>query len=462
MSATDRIDVRQLSTSAERLFRRRTLATQSEQTHQGHLQAEPGSGLQLQRVKVWKKGVLEEASPLHIPELAAAARHGMTESSQREYWLLPAFTDLSTALREPGFEHQGTMLSESRAALAGGFTTVCCRPDTDPVNDSPAVTRLIFEQAASAGLVTVLPIAAMTRGLEGKVLADMCALKEAGCVGVTNLRRPVMDRLVLRRCFEYARSQDICVFAVPEDYALAQFGVVSESALASRIGLPGIPEVAETLEVAALLMLARDTGVRLHLSQLSCARSVELVAEAKSRGLQVTADVALANLLLTHECIASFDPAFRVAPPLRTEADRQGLLGGLESGVIDAITTHHQPLDAASKLAPFAEAEAGMSMLECAVPLLMSLSAAGELRPETWIAALTSGPLRVLTGPDSSRNNHALVLPPDLVLIDTADSWQLTESGMQSGGRNCPWIGVPLQGRVMATIASGQLIYQLL
>ncbi|MAM87067.1 MAG: dihydroorotase [unclassified Hahellaceae] len=417
-------------------------------------------GLQLPRVRVWHNDHLAEAAPLHVPELLESAAHGLTEDSQREYWLLPGLIDLSVALREPGLEHQGTIESESRAALAGGFTMVCCPPDTDPVNDSPAVTRLILEQAGLAGLIKVLPIAAMTAGLHGDVLADMCALKHAGCVAVTNLRAPVKNNLVLRRCFEYARSQNICVFAVPEDAALGAYGVASESDLSSKIGLPGVPEVAETLAVASLLILAEDTGVRLHLSQISCARSVVLIAAAKRRGLPVTADVALANLLLNDRCVASFNPAFRVQPPLRTEADRLALLKGLEDGVIDAITTHHQPVDEASKLAPFAEAQPGMSLLEIAVPLLLGLSAAGELRPETWIAALSSGPRRVI-GDALNAAGDTPVVPPDLVLVDTAAEWTPEAGQLYSKGKNCPWLGTKLSGRVAATIVDGRLLYQL-
>ncbi|GAA3964166.1 dihydroorotase [Allohahella marinimesophila] len=414
------------------------------------------TGLQLQRVRVWHDDHLAEIASLHVPELLEAPAFGLTEDSQHEYWLLPGLIDLSSAFREPGFEHQGTIDSESRAALAGGFTTVCCPPSTDPVNDSPAVTRLILEQAGLAGLIKVLPIAAMTAGLGGDVLADMCALKQAGCVAVTNLRAPVKNSLVLRRCFEYARSHDICVLAVPEDAALGAYGVASESDLSSKIGLPGVPEVAETLAVSSLLILAEDTGVRLHLSQISCGRSVEMIAAAKQRGLAVTADVALANLLLNDRCVASFNPVFRVQPPLRSEADRLALLKGLEDGVIDAITTHHEPVDEASKLAPFAEAQPGMSLLEVAVPLLMGLSAAGELRPETWIAALSSGPRRVLG--DASTN---AAVPPDLVLVDTDAEWRPQAGELYSKGKNCPWLGQALSGRVIATIVDGRILYQL-
>ena len=423
----------------------------------GRAGASNESALELPRVRVWHRDHLADAAPLQVPELLAAPAHGLNVDSQREYWLLPGFIDLSAALREPGFEHQGTIETESRAALAGGFTTVCCPPDTDPVNDNPAVTRLILEQAGLAGLIKVLPIAAMTLGLKGEALADMFALKQAGCVAVTNLRAPVRNNLVLRRCFEYARSQDICVFAIPEDAALGAHGVASESDLSSRIGLPGVPEVAETLAVASLLILAEDTGVRLHLSQISCARSVELIAAAKRRGLKVTADVALANLLLNDRCVASYNAVFRVQPPLRSEADRLGLLKGLEDGVIDAITTHHEPVDDASKLAPFAEAQPGMSLMEVAVPLLMGLSATGELRPETWIAALSTGPRRVL----GEAMSATAAVPPDLVLVDTEVTWMPEASQLHSKGKNCPWIGATLTGRVVATIVDGGVLFQL-
>ncbi|MEP6135480.1 dihydroorotase, partial [Marinobacter sp.] len=278
--------------------------------------------------------------------------------------LTPGFVDLCCNLREPGNGQKGNIASESLAAAHGGFTTLCASPDTSPVNDSGAVTNLILDVAAKRSSVRLLPVGAITRGLEGELLSDMAGLAGAGCIALGNGARPVKNARVLRRCMAYARTFGLTVMFSPENQALAADGYAHDGLVASRLGLLGIPEVAETAAVMEMLLLAEETGVRLHLGQLSCARSVEMLADARKRGIAVTADVAMHQLMFTEDALSGFDSRYHVRPPLRSEKDRQALLGGVRDGVIDAITSQHQPHDSAAKQAPLAATEPGLSTIE--------------------------------------------------------------------------------------------------
>jgi dihydroorotase len=370
--------------------------------------------------------------------------------------VLPGLFDLYTCLRQPGFEHKGTFASELGAAVKGGVTTVCCPPATNPVNDTAAVTNLIHELARETGLARVYAMGAITRNLAGEQLSEMYALKEAGCIGVTNLRKAFRSNKVMKRCLEYASSHDITVFACPEDASLAQDGCVHEGAIASRLGLAGIPASAETLAVSQWLMLAEDTEVRLHLGHLSCARSVELVREAKSRGLRVTADVALANLMFTESAIEDFDARFHVRPPLRRESDRQALLQGLQSGIIDAIVSKHEPHEVAAIQAPFAETEPGMSQLETWLSQLLLLDRAGDCDFGQLLKACTAGAAGVAGLECAALQQGGMA---DLVIFDPQALWMPGAHNWRSAGRNSPWFGEQLPGVVTNTIVDGRMVY---
>ncbi|MBK8971747.1 MAG: dihydroorotase [Hahellaceae bacterium] len=371
-------------------------------------------------------------------------------------WVLPGLFDLYACLRQPGFEHKGTFASELRAAVKGGVTSVCCPPNTSPVNDSAAVSNLINDLARETGLSRVYALGAITQGLSGEQLSEMYALKAAGCIGVTNLRRPFRNNKIMKRCLEYACSHDITVFACPEDAALAQDGCVHEGAIASRLGLAGIPASAETLAVSQWLMLAEDTDVRLHLGPLSCARSVELVREAKQRGLKVTANVALANLMFTEACIEDFDSRFHVRPPLRREQDRQALLDGLREGVLDVIVSKHEPHEIAALLAPFAETEPGMSQLETWLSQMLLLSRESQIDFGVLLAASTVGPARV-----SGLGGGALKVGElaDFSVFDPNAEWTPTAVQWMSAGKNSPWLDRTLPGVVTMTWVGGKNVY---
>ncbi len=366
----------------------------------------------------------------------------------------PGFIDLCCHLRDPGPSYKGNIASEAQAALAGGFTQVCARPDTVPPLDSPAIVRVVRERAELAGKAKVLPVGALTQGLEGQLLSNMSGLQSAGCVAVTNLRQPIQDNLILRRCLEYAATFDLLVMIYPEDSALRGSGYSHEGPLSSQLGLAGIPETAETLAVAQALLLIEQTGVRAHFAHLSTARAVEQIAQAKAQGLPVTADVALSHLLFTDAYLESFDSNFHLEPPLRSEADRLGLLQGLKDGVISAVSSSHLPHEQAAKMAPFSVSEPGMSSLEVVLPQMLILVEKGWLSLSDLVKRLAFAPAQLL-----GLKSGALWAgyKADLILIDPDAPWVLNEQTSFSAGHNTPFWNQPLKGRVVTCLVDGQV-----
>ena len=390
----------------------------------------------------------------HIAALGDAAER---ESADHDFdaagcIVAPGFVDLCCNLREPGNGQKGNIASESLAAAHGGFTTVCASPETSPVNDSGAVTNLILDVAAKRSGVRILPVGAVTRGLEGDLLSDMAGLAAAGCVALGNGARPVKNARVLRRCMAYAQTFGLTVMFSPENRALAADGYAHDGLVASRLGLLGIPEVAETAAVMEMLLLAEETGVRLHLSQLSCARSVEMLADARKRGIAVTADVAVHQLLFTEDALSGFDSRYHVRPPLRSERDRQALLAGVRDGVIDAITSQHQPHDSAAKQAPMAATEPGLSTIESTLSMGLLLVERGELDRAGLVRALTTGPASVI-GRSAELREGAVA---DLCVFDPRTSWRPDDTNLCSVGRHIPLPGKDLPGVVRLTLCNGQ------
>jgi dihydroorotase len=372
-------------------------------------------------------------------------------------WLLPGLVDLQARLREPGQKHKGTIASETAAAAASGITTLCCPPDTNPVIDSPAVAAQIEHRVEAAGKARVLPIGALTQGLEGEQLASMQALHSAGCLVMGNARRPITSTLVQRRALEYAATLGITIFINAEDPWLAADGCVHEGPLSTRLGLAGIPECAEVIAVARDLMLIEQTGVSAHFSQLSSVRAVELIAEARAKGLPVSADVSAHQLYLTEMDIDGFNSLCHVRPPLRGQRDRDGLRQALGDGVIGAICSDHQPQDRDAKLAPFAATEPGISALETLLPLTLRLVEEGVLALNDAIARLTSGPAHIL-GIDAG--HLAPGTAADLCIVDPAQHWDVTEEALLSAGKNTPFLGWEMKGRVTHTLLGGRLVHQ--
>ncbi len=364
-------------------------------------------------------------------------------------WLLPGLIDLGGHLPEPGYAQKGTIETETRAARKGGFTHICSLPDTSPVADTSAVIKLILEKASRAAQVHVMPLAALTQGLAGEQLASMVTLYEAGAVAMSNARNPIRDSYVLRRLMEYAATYDIPVFLTANDAPLASGGCMHEGAVSTRLGLAGIPSTAETVDLARILLLAEQTGARVHISQLSCSRSVAMIRQARKQGLQITADTPLANLMYTHEAILGYRSLFNVQPPLRSEDDRQALLAAVEAGEL-AISSNHRPHEIAAKKAPFAEARPGMSQYDFFLPLAMSLVNGGELSLTSLIRALTTIPaeiLRIQHGINTGLAFNACLYNPDTEQTVSA-------ANLCSLGHNHPVIGAGLRGEVQEVFVS--------
>ena len=368
----------------------------------------------------------------------------------------PGFIDLGTRLREPGQTSKATVASETGAAARGGFTTLCVPPDTRPVIDSPAVVELIREKAEQAGFGQVYPTGALTRGLQGQELSSMYALKQAGCIAVSNAQQPLGNLLILRRAMEYAASHELLLLYQANDHCLSNRGCAHEGAFATRYGLPGIPEVAETIALAQCLELMKLTGCRVHFSQISCARSVAMLRQARKDDLPVSADTAMHQLHLTEDDIEPFNSAYHVIPPLRSQADRQALREGIAAGVIDAISTDHQPHDFDAKLGAFPETEPGISALETLLPLLLRLVAEKVLTLQQGIAALTSRPAGIL-GLDSGSLQAGAAA--DICIFDPHATWSVDAAHWQSRGKNTPFWGNTMRGAVTHTIQAGKIIY---
>lgn len=370
----------------------------------------------------------------------------------------PGFIDLSARLCEPGYERKATIASESLAAAASGVTTVCMPPDTYPVIDTPAVVRLIQEKAQAAGKLRIMPMGALTRGLKGNDLSEMSALSRAGCRAVSNAYVPVSTSLVLRRALEYAASHDLLVVIRPEDHDLADQGCVHEGPVSARMGLRGVPYAAETVAVAQALALIEHTGARVHFAQLSSARAMRSIARAREKGFPVSADVAAYQLHLIDEDVEGFDAFCHLRPPLRAALDRSALREGLREGIISAVCSNHQPHEPDAKLDVFAATEPGMASLQTLLPLTLSLVEQGVLSLVQAIAALTSGPAAIMGLDTGSLRVGASA---DVCVFDPERNWTVDDAAWLSSGRNTPYWGHLMRGRVTHTLLAGDLVYQL-
>ncbi|MCY1392553.1 Dihydroorotase [compost metagenome] len=403
---------------------------------------------------------LDQISDLHISEgkivAIGAAPAGFSPNQTVDAQGLvaaPGLVDLSASLREPGYSRKGSIASETRAAAAGGVTSLCCPPRTKPVLDTSAVAELILDRAREAGHCKVFPIGALSKGLEGEQLAELVALRDAGCVAFGNGLHSFHNNRTLCRALEYAATFDLTVIFHSQDHDLAQGGLAHEGPTASFLGLPGIPETAETVALARDLLLVEQSGVRAHFSQLTSARGVQLIEQAQARGLPVTADVALYQLILTDEALTGFSSLYHVQPPLRTHADRDGLRAAVKSGVIQAIASHHQPHERDAKLAPFGATEPGISSVELLLPLALTLVEDGLLDLPTLLARLSSGPAAAMRLPLGELKVGAAA---DLVLFDPAVSTVAGERWL-SKGENCPFLGHTLPGAVRYTLVDGHI-----
>jgi len=376
----------------------------------------------------------------------------------KDLWIVPGLIDLHVHLREPGQEYKEDIETGTRAAAAGGFTTICCMPNTKPVNDQRTVTELIVRRARELGAVRVRPIGAITQGLEGKALADIGDMKEGGIVAISDDGRPVMNSGVLRRALEYARTFDLPVVQHAEDLDLAEGGAMNEGAVATRIGIKGQPACAESAMVARDLEIVEWTGARYHVAHVSTARTVALVREAKRRGLPITCEVTPHHLALTDEACAHYDTRTKVMPPLRTAADQEALLEGLGDGTIDCIATDHAPHSPVEKDVEFECAAPGMLGLETALPIILDFVRMGSLDERRAIAALTSAPARAFGLPGGGLAVGAVA---DLCVIDPERPVTITADELASKSKNTPFLGQTLAGRAVLTLVEGRVVFDL-
>ncbi len=371
--------------------------------------------------------------------------------------VVPGFVDLHVHLREPGQEYKEDIASGGRAAAAGGFTTVCCMPNTVPPNDTRAVTELITRRAREVDLVRVRPVGAISKGLAGEQLAEMAELKEAGCVAVSDDGRPVMSSGLMRRALEYAATVGLPVVQHAEDLTLSAGGVMHEGATATRAGLRGQPGAAESVMVARDLELVALTGARYHVAHLSTARSAALVREAKRRGLPVTCEVTPHHLTLTDEACAGYDTSCKCAPPLRGAADVEALKEALADGTIDAIATDHAPHSPVEKEVEFDHAAFGVIGLETALPLVLRLVAEKTITLGRAIEVLTSSAARCFALDAGRLAEGGLA---DVTVIDPDRRLTVEPGRLRSKSKNSPFLGWDLRGAAALTIVGGRVIHE--
>jgi len=413
---------------------------------------DPASGVDGVRTVVVRDGRIAE-----VAERVERPRGAQTIDA-RGKWVTPGFVDLHVHLREPGQEYKETVATGVRAAVAGGFTTLCAMPNTKPVNDSASVTELVLARAAQAGLARVLPVGCVSRNQAGEELAEYGELAAAGCVAVSDDGRPVVSSALMRRALEYARAFGLPVAVHEEDPLLAGKGVMHEGPASTRLGLKGIPGAAEEVMVSRDVALVELSSGRLHVQHVSTKGSVRAVREAKRRGLAVTAEVTPHHLALTDEDVAAsgYSTDFKMNPPLRSAEDVQAVREGLADGTLDAIATDHAPHSAVEKDLEFDAALNGVIGLETAFSVCLDLVRKGALAERRLIEALTAGPARAF---GLAAGTLARGAAADLAVLDPAAEWVVDPARSHSKSRNSPWNGKRLPGRCLYTVVGGRIVH---
>jgi len=371
----------------------------------------------------------------------------------------PGLVDLSARLREPGYEYKATLESEMQAAVQGGVTSLVCPPDTDPVLDEPGLVEMLKHRARNLDLANVHPLGALTMGLKGQALTEMAELTEAGCIGFAQAEVPILDTNVLLRALQYAKTFGYTVWLRPQDAHIGRGGVAHSGPLASRLGLSGVPVMAETIALHTIFELVRSTGARVHLCRISSAAGLELVRAAKAEGLPVTCDVGVHHLHLTDADIGFFDSNARLTPPLRSQRDRDAIRAALVDGTVDAICSDHTPVDDDEKLLPFGEASPGATGLE--LLLSLTLKWAEELHGDS---ALLRALAKITSQPARTAGLAAGQLAPgaaaDVVVFDPNVRWTVDGAALASQGKHTPFLGIEVTGQVQATVVGGRVAYQ--
>jgi dihydroorotase len=369
----------------------------------------------------------------------------------------PGLVDLSVRLREPGFEYRATLESEMLAAAAGGITSLACPPDTDPPLDEPGLVEMLKFRARNLPGPRVYPIGAMTQKLEGRMLTEMAELTEAGCRAFTQADAPMTDTQVLLRAMEYAATFGFSLWLRPQDVSLARGGVAHDGAVATRLGLPGIPALAETVALATILQLARETGARVHIARLSTREGIAMVRAAKAQGLAITCDVAATHVHLSENDLISFDSHLHLVPPLRSLRDRDAIREALRDGSIDALCSDHTPVDEDEKQVPFGESAPGASGVELLLPLTLKWAREMGVPLMQAIDLLSWKPAQIL---GVAGGNLSVGSCADICIFDETAEWVVSPKTLASQGDNTPFLNHPMQGRVRYTLIDGHIDFE--
>ncbi|MBL7003120.1 MAG: dihydroorotase [Gammaproteobacteria bacterium] len=370
-------------------------------------------------------------------------------------WILPGLVDLKVRIREPGYTRKATLASETRAAALNGITSICIPPDSSPSVDHAALVDQIHHNNLRAGnQCHIYIVGALTKNLNGEILANMASLKNRGCVAVTNSLYPMHNNLIQRRAMEYASGLNLTVVIQPIDHSLMANGCAHESAFSTRYGLAPIPEAAETAALAKDIELVAQTGAKTHFGQLSCARSVEMIRQAKQNGLPITADCAIHQLFLTDQDIAQFDTNKHVIPPFRSQRDKEALRAGLADGTIDCLCSDHQPHELDAKLQPFPSSEPGVSSLDSYLPLAFKLVDEGVLSKELLVQKITYNPAQIFSLPAGKIEKGELA---DICIVKPDELFQLETEKLISAGKNNAFINWNFSYKVIQTLVAGKL-----
>lgn len=369
----------------------------------------------------------------------------------------PGLIDLSVRLREPGFEYRATLESEMLAAAAGGITSLACPPDTDPPLDEPGLVEMLKFRAKNLPGPRVYPIGAMTQKLEGKLLTEMAELTEAGCRAFTQADAPLMDTQVLFRAMQYAATFNLSLWLRPQDVSLARDGIAHDGPVATRLGLAGIPALAETVALATILLLARETGARIHLARLSTREGIAMVRAAKAQGLSITCDVASTHVHLSENDLVSFDSHLHLVPPLRGQRDRDAIREALRDGSIDALCSDHTPVDEDVKQVPFGESTPGASGVELLLPLTLKWAREMGVPLMQAIDLISWKPAQILGVPGG---NLSVGSCADICIFDETVEWIVSSKTLASQGGNTPFLNHPMQGRVRYTLIDGHIDFE--